>query len=303
MGIFSQGRTIEAGQSRGLVINGPFGRPGAQGDPGADKAARSLPPELAFLLQEGVAPDTLHDALSAAPRGVLPLEAVLASGVIDEEGYYAALARRLGAPYYRGAPSFAPTLDPGKSLRCGVAPLASGPGEPRAVIAPDGLSTARLIEAVSAGRLSGESFAVVAPRRLAAMLRMRAADAILSDALGRLPDSLSARRGMNRAQVAVVGLAVAAAALVGVADLPALVAAISLALWAFFLATILLRSIAAVADNAAPRIRLLTDDEAPIYTVVAAVYREAAVIENLIQAFEAFDYPALGSKLDLEKPR
>ena len=289
---------MNAGPWSGAVIARPFGRSGGQGDPGAEGRARVLPKELAFLAQQGVSPDALLAAVSVAPHGVLPLEAVLAAGVIDEESYYAALARRLGAPYYLGAPAFAPGLDPVRSLRCGVAPLAGGREGPRAVIAPDGLSTVRLLEAVSAGRLRGRDFAVVAPRRLAAMLRLQGGKEVLSDALGRLPDVLSARKGMTWGQIAAAGLVAALAGLVGVADPLALVAAVSIGLWAFFLATILLRSIAAVADNATTQPRLLTDDEAPVYTVVVAVYREAEVIENLIRALERFDYPK--TKLDIK---
>ena len=47
---------------------------------------------------------------------------------------------------------------------------------------------------------------------------------------------------------------------------------------------------AAVANGATVRPPLLTDDELPVYTVVAALYRETEVIENLVKAFDAFDY-------------
>ena len=83
----------------------------------------------------------------------------------------------------------------------------------------------------------------------------------------------------------------------GFVEPQALSVALSLVLWAFFLGAITLRSMAAVADNATPRPPLVGDDEAPVYTVVAAVYREADVIGNLIRAFEAFDYPR--AKLDI----
>jgi glycosyltransferase XagB len=289
----SQGRAVDAGRSGGVIVGLPFGRSSER----AEARAPLLPTELAFLAQQGVAPDILLSALSSGAQGLLPLEAILAAGVIDEERYYAALARRLGCSYYRGLPEFAPDFDPVRSLRYGVAPLEGGLTGPRAVIAPDGLSVARLIEATSAGRLSGRDFAIVAPRRLAALIRMRGGKAILADALGRLPDVLSARRGPTGRQIAAGGGVALLAALTGVANPQALTGALSLMLWAFFLATIALRSMAAVADNATPKPPPVSDDEAPVYTVVAAVYREADVIENLIRAFEAFDYPK--AKLDI----
>ena len=290
---------MDAVPSASVVIGRPFARSAATLELATDGRARSLPPELAFLAQQGgVSPDTLLAALSRGPRDALPLEAILAAGVIDEERYYAALARRLGCRYYRGAPDFAPGFDAVRSLRCGVAPLAGGLGEPRAVIAPDGLSVARLIEATASGRLNGRDFAVVAPRRFAALVKLRGGDAILANALGRLPEALSSRRGMTGPQFAVAGLLAAVCALLGLASPPALLGAFSLALSAFFLATIALRSMATVADNATPRPPLLEDDEAPVYTIVAAAYREANVIENLIRAFEALDYPK--ARLDIK---
>ncbi len=67
---------------------------------------------------------------------------------------------------------------------------------------------------------------------------------------------------------------------------------------AIFLASIALRSMAAVADSATPRPRMLTDHELPVYTIVAALYRESEVVEDLVRAFDALDYPK--SKLDIK---
>src|SRR5262249_10241655 len=104
----SQGRAIGAAAVGGAAFGRLHGRPAAHVDPSPHGLARILPPELGFLAQQGVPPDKLLAALSVAPGGVLPLEAVLAAGVIDDELYYAALARRLGSTYYRGTPAFAP---------------------------------------------------------------------------------------------------------------------------------------------------------------------------------------------------
>ena len=42
----------------------------------------------------------------------------------------------------------------------------------------------------------------------------------------------------------------------------------------------------------------LNDDEVPNYTVVAALYRETSVVEDLIKAIDALDYPK--GKLDIK---
>ncbi|HKN27253.1 MAG TPA: glycosyltransferase [Roseiarcus sp.] len=236
-------------------------------------------------------------ALAAAPGGVEPLDALLGEGV-SEDTYYHALAQHLGCAYYVGELPFAEIFDAVKSLRCGVAPLAGRAAGPRAVIAPRAPSVPGLIEMRASGRLHPQSFAVASPQRFAALVRMRCGDAVLADALARLPDSLSAKRGMSVAQIAAAGLVAILACALGAADIHALTGVASLMLWLLFLASIVLRSAAAVAREDAVRPRMLSDDELPVYTVVVAVYREADVIEDLIRALDALDYPK--SKLDIK---
>ncbi len=263
----------------------------------ARAAARHLPPELEFLVRHGVSPDLLLRAVAAETGDVEPLEALLAEGIVTEEHYYHALARHLGCAYYIGEPPFAAHFDAVKGLRCGVAPLAAEAG-PRAVIAPRAQFVPRLIEMRAAGGLSPESFAVASPQRFAALVRMRQGDAVLADALGRLPDSLSARRGMSGVQIAVAGLAAVLAVALGAANMHLLAGIASLALWLFFSASILLRSAAAVAGDDEVRPRMLSDDELPVYTVIVPVYREADVMEDLVRALDAMDYPK--SKLEIK---
>lgn len=127
---------------------------------------------------------------------------------------------------------------------------------------------------------------------------MRRGDAILADALGRLPESLSAKRGLSGAQIAVAGLLVVLAVALGVADIQLLAGVASLALWLFFTASLLLRSAAVVAREDDARPAMLSDDELPVYTLVVPVFREAAVVEDLVRALDAIDYPK--GKLDIK---
>ncbi len=274
-----------------------FARPPSRGDGPVRLNGRPLPLEFEFLVQHGVSADRLLRALAAAPGGVEPLDALLGEGV-SEDTYYHALAQHLGCAYYVGELPFAEIFDAVKSLRCGVAPLAGRAAGPRAVIAPRAPSVPGLIEMRASGRLHPQSFAVASPQRFAALVRMRCGDAVLADALARLPDSLSAKRGMSVAQIAAAGLVAILACALGAADIHALTGVASLMLWLLFLASIVLRSAAAVAREDAVRPRMLSDDELPIYTVVVAVYREADVIEDLIRALDALDYPK--SKLDIK---
>jgi glycosyltransferase XagB len=261
-------------------------------------ARKPLPPELDFVANAAISEERLLAATRTAPAGVGPLDVLLGEGALTEDGYYRALARHLGCEYYLGEPAFASHFDAPKALRSGVAPIEGNFGSARAVIAPRGGSVARLIEQSSFGRLSPKSFAIASPQQFAALIRLRCGEAVLGEALGRLPWSLSARTGATVAQIAVAGLVAASAVALAAASPQALETGLFVGLWFAFLASITLRSIATVADGAVDRPRLRSDDELPLYTVVAAVYRESSVVPDLVAALDALDYPK--SKLDIK---
>ena len=125
----------------------------------ADARAGALPPELDFIAGERVSGQRLLAALTAAPAGAPPLDVLLNEGMLPEETYYRALARRLGCEYYGGEPPFAKNFDPVKSLKCGVAPVYERGQPVRAVIAPGARSVRGLIEMTRSGRLHPTSFA------------------------------------------------------------------------------------------------------------------------------------------------
>jgi glycosyltransferase XagB len=259
---------------------------------------RPLPPELEFLTRHGISLNSLLRALAAAPWGVEPLDALLGEGIVAEEHYYHALAQHLGCAYFAGEQPFAKHFDVAKALLSGVAPLSPHGGGPRAVMAPRAALVPGLIEMRASGGLAPESFAVASPSRFAALVRMRRGEAVLADALRRLPDRLSARRAMSGLQIAAAGLVAICAAALGAWDLRALTGAASAMLWLLFSTSIVLRSAAAIAHADDVRSETLSDDELPVYTVVVALYREAAVVEDLVSALDALDYPK--SKLDIK---
>ncbi len=109
----------------------------------ADARAGALPPELDFIAGEPVSGQRLLAALTAAPSRASPLDVLLNEGMLPEETYYRALARRLGCEYYGDEPPFAEKLDPVKSLKCGVAPVYQRGQPVRVVIAPRPRSRSR----------------------------------------------------------------------------------------------------------------------------------------------------------------
>ena len=67
------------------------------------RAGAKLAPEIAFLAAYGVAPGVLLRASEEGERdGVSAEQALLGEGLLGEDAYYCALARRLRLPYYRG---------------------------------------------------------------------------------------------------------------------------------------------------------------------------------------------------------
>jgi glycosyltransferase XagB len=276
----------------------PFGRASLRAHEQTDLATPRLPPELAFLAAEGFSPEHLMNAIGAAPEAAGPVDKLLSEGLISEEVYYRALARHLGCQYYSGDPPLADAFDAMRGLRCGVAPLQSLGAGPRAVIAPQAQFVLRLIEAAQSSRFHSGSFALTSPQRFAGLLRARRSQELLDVALGRLPKSLTARHGMTGPQIAAAGAVAALACLLGVARFDALQALASAALWLAFSAMIILRSMAAIAENGQIRPPSLADDELPDYTIVVALYRETRVVEDLVRALDALDYPK--SKLDIK---
>jgi len=266
--------------------------------PGLARASpRPLTPELEIIAEAGLPLDRLIATVAAAPEDVSPLQALLASGAIGEERYYQALAERLGCGYYLGSPRFAEDFDTAKGLRCGVAPLSASRGA-RAVIAPRATVTPRLIEMVVSGRLRPESFVVTSPHRFAALVRAQRPREVLENALARLPRWLSARGGLTKGQARLAGFVAVLAGVLAAADVDALSMIASALLWMLFLASIATRSLASVANPDEKRPRMLSDAELPTYTIVAPVYREENVVRQLVDAFDALDYPK--GKLDIK---
>ncbi len=111
----------------------------------------------------------------------------------------------------------------------------------------------------------------------------------------------SARTGASRGQTIAAGLALAATTLGGIfAPLEAFFT-LALLLGPIFLGLILLRLAATMEDEAPDPWRSqrwrLDDSRPPTYTVAVAMYREEAVLRQLVTALQALDYPP--AKLDI----
>jgi hypothetical protein len=252
-----------------------------------------------MLAARGVSPSRIAAAAAGArAQGVPAGDFLVGSGYVAAETLYRCVAQHLGVPFLDDPLTLRENIDPRAVTRLGTAPVAPhGSGGARIVVAPRGTALEQLLaEAQPAGKRRPR-FALTPPDRFEDAVRVHAAEQIAiaaSQALSELDPSLSAKSRPTGEEIAIVAICLATLAAISVA-LPA-VAGACLAL-AFF-AAILLRLFAIAACLGPPVTGpALSDAELPLYTIIVALYREEAVIPQLLAALQRLDYPALGSKL------
>ncbi|MDP3319171.1 MAG: glycosyltransferase, partial [Bosea sp. (in: a-proteobacteria)] len=266
-------------------------------------ASAGLPVEIVFLARQGIAPADLAEAARHAERNrIEPAREVLARGLIDEEDFYRALAAELGLPFQAGPFALRPGGEHAAILRGGIAPVSSERvGRLRFVLAPEGPALRRMLEA---GPRRRDDIAVVTPRRFAAALREANGEKLALRAANRDAPGLarvSARTGSSRGQRITAALLATAFAMGGVLAPLETFFAVALLLGPLFLGLILLRLGAAI-EQPLPdlwrRHRWRVDDSRlPVYTVAIPLYREEAVLEQMLGALRQLDYPP--AKLDI----
>jgi len=259
----------------------------------------SLPPEIAFLRAEGIDPRLLaRAARDAAGAGTDAATALLNAGLMDETAYYRALARRLGAPFLDGPIPFGPGLRFPDSLVAGLAPLALG-SVAASVLAPRGRLIAELLDGPSRAAMP----AITSPTHLReavfAAIPGAVADYAAQDLRRHMPERAVPHEPASRWLLLLVLGSIAALCLFAMLP-PALARTLTLAGQVLFLAMTTFRLAAPViaAPVTAEPVDLLADAALPVYTVLVALHREAAVVPRLIQGLAALDYPA--AKLDIK---
>ncbi len=256
----------------------------------------AIPIEIAFLERYGAPLSGLARAAAIARRlHIDPDAALLGEGIVSEEFFYHALADWIGAPYATGPVMLGASTAPDHALVAGIALLASPGAGPRAIVAPRGAALRFLVNAVDRGE-PVPPVLISSRQRLSALVRAQFGEPVAREAAGTLgatDASLSASGGLSATQI-VVGLTLGVAGVAGAFVAPPLAKLIfSAALWLVFGGAIALRSAAAVAGDPPPASPPLEDSDLPLYTVVVALHREAAVVRKLTQAFDAFDYPGI----------
>jgi cellulose synthase/poly-beta-1,6-N-acetylglucosamine synthase-like glycosyltransferase len=227
----------------------------------------------------------------------MPHEVMIALGWIGEPDYVAALSAELGVDWL------------GQSAYAGKTPQENAPARDRRpgeiILGAYGWHPSALREALA--RLPHGQHAILATRSEVDAIQLQSAEAAIIDhaieGLWRADPSASARWGAEAWQilstVAVIGIVLG-----GVAVAPDVIVPFVLALLTLpFLCIVLLRT-AAVAEmlirpatDTTMAHRVIPDAELPRYSAMIALYKEAAVLPDLVEAMGKLDYPS--AKLDV----
>lgn len=273
-------------------------------DPGPDSEDLSFP-ELAC-----VRPLLAADVLAAAERraeraGVGADRALIAAGAFDEEDYLRALGGALGISFepLDGMPRAQCPFDDDRLIACAKTGMLSLviDDEMFVVVAPRGTAARGIIALVKENRAWARRFRFTSAERMTRFILRGAGRTLAARASEQLRQNwpkLSAAPPLWRGLYvpAAIGASVACGFLLA-APWPT-VLAVEVLLATMFLAWLGLRL--AGATLGAPRAEPFVaqaDHALPIYTVIAALYREARSVDPLLRAIERLDYPA--EKLDV----
>ncbi len=251
--------------------------------------------EYGFLVGRSIDAATLRAAERIAEQwGVAPHEVLIALGWLDERDYVAALATVLGVEWIgRHAPK-------GRLM---VSPQAYVARRGEVVIGAYDRGPHALRETIS--HLPSNEWAVLATRREIDAIQLAGAEAALIDhaieGLWRADPSASARWGAETwqviAAVGIMGLFIGGAAVAPEIIVPLVLAVLTLP----FLCIVLLRSAAVVEllrpVSPVPLRAPMSDADLPRYSAMVALYREAQILPDLVEAMAALDYPS--AKLDV----
>jgi glycosyltransferase XagB len=242
--------------------------------------------------------------LRAAEIGTGADRVLVAQKSISDDVYARALAFSLGLRFdslERVARAACPASDVAllETARTGLLWLSAG-RQRILVVAPQNLAARRLIEHLRLWPDLSAGIWLTSHRRLSEFVRRKAAAAISQKAISELKSerpefSATALRSRLAALLLAGGLAAIAAFLAA----PALMTiAVDIALALVFLGWTGLRVLGAVtARLLQSRERDVAESQLPFYSIIVALYREAATVEGLVASLRALDYPP--EKLDI----
>ena len=314
--LLRQGPTVALGQVRGPVVRHSEANDGRRRIKPAAFAARvrhrrppaAIPhgfPEIDCI--RNILPRRVIAAAEHRARNIgLGADSVLiCADAITEEAYLTALSASLGTsfePLDRVPRAACPLTDYQliQAAAAGILPLRQSGGLVW-IVAPRSLTARRLADLGQPRPQWPPSFRLTSSERLLRFVMQHAQHALArraTDELRRsrpLMSNAPRRRGASRAAAAALTFLMVIAA----AFVPMAIDVVAAALCAVFLAAAALRLFSAGLAAKPPEPRPRTPDvELPIYTVICPLYGEARMVEGLIAAIRALDYPL--EKLDVK---
>jgi glycosyltransferase XagB len=262
-----------------------------------------LPRELSFLLNYGVERSILDQAARLAHKDSIPSDvALLRYGLVNEDTFFRALAQELDVPFQSRFLRLAATNPFPESVLAGIAVLDTGrSGERRFALAPGGERLSRIL---SRRLVQKRGFVVTTPTALRDNILEVKGVEIAHHAAYELAEARPERSfhsGITKAQRKATLWLISIASLMGFIAPFELLLSSSLVMAVLFLLMISVR-LAAMLErvDVTPRFKpqRAPDDELPVYTIIVPLYREERVLERLIGAMNALDYPH--SKLDIK---
>lgn len=240
--------------------------------------------------------------LRATEVGVGADRVLIAAGAISEETYVTALAASLDLafePLNGRSREDCPLSDERmvEAATTGLLPLSDG-DDVIIVVAPRLVESWRLVALANSGVHAGQRIRITSAARLKHFVTHHGAREIehraVEELRARHPE-FSASAGRPRLMAAVTVIIIIALAAI---DVPGMaLTALELALGFVFLAWTGLRLLGLLSKRQVRRRpHVFTDDWLPTYTIIIALYREAATVEGLVAALRRLNYPALGSK-------
>ena len=229
---------------------------------------------------------------------------LITSGMLSEEAYVAALATSLGMafePLFNIPREHCPLSDDIliDAANTGMLPLLDTNGV-KIVVAPRLVDSRRLIAVATSGANIARCIRLTSTARLHDFVTRHTTQEIERRAIDDLrrwaPDLSAGVRMLPRLRVSAC---VAAIALAAVAISNAALPVVEMALATIFLAWTGLRAVGLLSkDLLQRRPRTFADEELPTYSIVIALYREAAAIPGLVEALRSLHYPS--EKLDIK---
>jgi glycosyltransferase XagB len=238
--------------------------------------------------------------------GVGAERVLICADAITEEAYLVALAASLDTSYERfdGISRAACPLDDDRLIEAaaaGLLPVREG-RKLVWIIAPRGLTARRLADPRQQRPAWLQSFRLTSADRLSHFVARHTQRALGRRAAESLrlkwPLFSNAPPEQGSSAGRTVGLAIIAFIFFALAPLPVIEGLSGLCCTLFLAAAILRLLSACFAETVAADPTDSDDRELPIYTVICALYREAAIVEELVGAIRALDYPA--EKLDVK---